>query len=1377
MNKNPSCCLFLILALLPGYNLNAAADLSAWNRCADITLGVNYFGGGLTNFPVLIKLNGTSPPGFSFADCLAGGGDLRFLDAATNELYYQIDVWNTSGTSCVWVRVPAFRHNAAIRMFWKNPAASAPTAAWQKNTWDGTHKGVWHLNEAASSNATDSTTNNRTGTITGQPDSQAGMIGNSRRITGTLKMMTMPNNLGLTGTTMTVMWWGYDIKTNYPAWDSRILGWGNSPRVDMVPSYPGAYRVEWSSGNQVLFDENATAAWRMFAVTAGSSNMCRQYVDSTMRQESWRDDVNMNSTFSLGGNVTNGWDGYLDEVRVMDSGVSGDYITASYLTIREHAGFTTYGGTTPVGAPGIGNNWATGVTENAACLNGTLGATGVAATAVWVYWGAADGGTNKAGWTTNVSLGYRPAGSLSHRLTNLPASTLYYYRYYASNAIAGVWASPAFRFKTEAWSYYELETSNNTLNLTQFPDEQLPPHHLSVLGYGFPNFSNEPRDPLLKVLTIGHTHIGNASAFRDENVTSNCIYHFENLTALVSIAADQIIAAGQYLPEYGSFSGITGSGKNFTGVTESGARALGRHIFHQRDLAWSPDTQSWSRPTDNGSWIMMDEEEYVWLHPGYDQFCGWLMEGHVMEGPNRKIGFYGHPVTWQFVGTYTNMTDADVEDFLKNDTTYAFDMDSWRTAAPYIDLSPGYFKIPYLETNSLYMKNTNGTYMTNSSGRRIWRTNNFVEVMFGHTNHIWGEPEPDLRNFQKNDSGGSLINPVLQPGYQWASWCGHDPNPSWQPETKMMVDGVYKYADYILASKVLLNKADFGDMDIGYWRDARLKAYVERRPRTEPWTDGGNTRWIREVGATALKYNVMFAYLSGVQAVSTWDNGGFVSEESIKPYGENVFGQEEFLEGIDGVPGPHPDNYSRYVVWSAAVNTFARLMKDVPVDETLRYIRFYYPIVGARNKEVISAGIYSGRRLIVMFNYPMLDPQETLALKITAGTVEHNAVLKGREVLLLELQVPPGLDPKYFGLDYVTIEGRPIHVNGAMTETVAEHYVTNIPPTDTSSVWTAYNDLAWEPGQTNYRMTRYSFVTNDLYHTNDGPFIRHASGQTGTVSVTLAGGLGAEFSSTPVPPPAVGSPADLLFSGKVDMRRTMSLAPDATGMVTISHLDPTRLYRLVWFGNRSEATYTNRKTTLTLLGADSFVNASSPGSIVSGSSNETTTLTTGTNTGGLVFIYTDIAPGSDEQIQLRVTGPPGQKSYLNAMLLELLIADTDFDGMDDMWEQSNFDGLGQTGSGDADNDGFSNYGEYRAGTDPTSAGSNLIVTDVSLTNASTGLVLRWASVSGKSYTIQKGSNLTGSLTALMTNIPATAPLNVYTAPMSSVRGYLRVKVE
>jgi len=70
----------------------------------------------LTNFPVLIAFSANADgSGFDYGTFQsAQGNDLRFWSGAPltgTELKYEIEEWNTSGTSYVWVRVPALVDN------------------------------------------------------------------------------------------------------------------------------------------------------------------------------------------------------------------------------------------------------------------------------------------------------------------------------------------------------------------------------------------------------------------------------------------------------------------------------------------------------------------------------------------------------------------------------------------------------------------------------------------------------------------------------------------------------------------------------------------------------------------------------------------------------------------------------------------------------------------------------------------------------------------------------------------------------------------------------------------------------------------------------------------------------------------------------------------------------------------------------------------------------------------------------------------------------------------------------------------------------------------------------------------------------------------
>jgi len=76
----------------------------------------------LTNFPVLVEL-GAGITGFSYTNFLSptDGADLRFRRADNDlELNYEIENWDTNGTSHVWVQVDALASNTAIYAMWGN---------------------------------------------------------------------------------------------------------------------------------------------------------------------------------------------------------------------------------------------------------------------------------------------------------------------------------------------------------------------------------------------------------------------------------------------------------------------------------------------------------------------------------------------------------------------------------------------------------------------------------------------------------------------------------------------------------------------------------------------------------------------------------------------------------------------------------------------------------------------------------------------------------------------------------------------------------------------------------------------------------------------------------------------------------------------------------------------------------------------------------------------------------------------------------------------------------------------------------------------------------------------------------------------------------
>ena len=101
----------------------------------------------------------------------------------------------------------------------------------------------------------------------------------------------------------------------------------------------------------------------------------------------------------------------------------------------------------------------------------------------------------------------------------------------------------------------------------------------------------------------------------------------------------------------------------------------------------------------------------------------------------------------------------------------------------------------------------------------------------------------------------------------------------------------------------------------------------------------------------------------------------------------------------------------------------------------------------------------------------------------------------------------------------------------------------------------------------------------------------------------------------------------------------------------------------------------------------------------------------------------------------------------------LVPVDFDADGLNDDWEIANFGSLGaQTATGDPDGDGFNNAKEFAAGTNPNSAASALVITSVA--PVGNDFVITFASVSGKSYRMQRCDDLPAGIWSTVADVTA-----------------------
>ena len=97
----------------------------------------------VADFPVLVRI----PTGSGiYASAGEGGANLRFTDAlGVNNYPHEVDTWNASGESLVWVKIPELKKDFEFRLYCSGEDTTAAKDIWSD------YAGVWHLNEAKDS--------------------------------------------------------------------------------------------------------------------------------------------------------------------------------------------------------------------------------------------------------------------------------------------------------------------------------------------------------------------------------------------------------------------------------------------------------------------------------------------------------------------------------------------------------------------------------------------------------------------------------------------------------------------------------------------------------------------------------------------------------------------------------------------------------------------------------------------------------------------------------------------------------------------------------------------------------------------------------------------------------------------------------------------------------------------------------------------------------------------------------------------------------------------------------------------------------------------------------------------------------------------------
>ena len=398
----------------------------------------------LANFPVLVRLAANSPVGFNYEDCAADGSDIRFTDVDGIPIPHEIDTWDRTGTSLIWVQIPKLFGSATeLTMYYGAANPSALPAVDPHAVWTAAgHRAVWHF-AADETESAQGLTAEKTGTPSFAND---GAVGKCWYSAGTawLKYANDASWSALgEGSTVTISVWArHEGDYDYNRILSTMSNWEKSAGYELtVQNNKNQITVGSSGRSQYQKVVSPGPMDEMVYITAvyNADRWADLYVNGVLQQREDKQQLNAvvqpteAMTVACVGNGGNVWNGKLDELRLHAAAESADWVKACYDTMASDS-FVTMDDVTAVGGVQplvIRSNGAT-LSGTTATITGRLANLGTGATSadVTLYYGTS---ANVEGGTAVGPASYNDKAVLSNTLLGLTPAATYYYAYKAVN--------------------------------------------------------------------------------------------------------------------------------------------------------------------------------------------------------------------------------------------------------------------------------------------------------------------------------------------------------------------------------------------------------------------------------------------------------------------------------------------------------------------------------------------------------------------------------------------------------------------------------------------------------------------------------------------------------------------------------------------------------------------------------------------------------------------------------------------------------------------------------------------------------------------------------------------------------------------------------
>jgi uncharacterized repeat protein (TIGR01451 family) len=351
-------CALAALFLLPE---PGASDWSinggTWAKRKQITIDHTKVSGSsaLVNFPVLFASTDADFKSTANGGSVgkSDGTDIFFTDAGGTKLNHELDGYSaTTGQVTAWVRVPSLSPTTDTVLYIYFGNASSPDQQNRAGTWDTNCTGVWHLGNATTLTATDSTASGNNGTLNGSPAAAAGQISGAASFNGSNSITGTSTLSGVSNATIS-LWVKQSSSggSQYGAWVATTSGYGTGyfvGRDSASNSWQAFINGLKLSGTGLAYD-----TWQHVALTyaSGVSGGFKIYLNGVLNASTTNTGaITTHTSYDFGTDRTYASQSVLDEVHMSNTVRSADWIRTEFNNESSPATFYSLGASQAGGA-------------------------------------------------------------------------------------------------------------------------------------------------------------------------------------------------------------------------------------------------------------------------------------------------------------------------------------------------------------------------------------------------------------------------------------------------------------------------------------------------------------------------------------------------------------------------------------------------------------------------------------------------------------------------------------------------------------------------------------------------------------------------------------------------------------------------------------------------------------------------------------------------------------------------------------------------------------------------------------------------------------------------------------------------------------------